>query len=324
MRSRDARFCCALVLLMLSLLLPSWAWSQGVLRPHLGLLNPLEYGETCTTATLTAAIAAAPAHLGVLMLPPVNRAGTACVWAITSNLTIPSTLVLHVPHGASVTVSSGVTLTLTRYPRIDNTDWITGLGTVTIVEASPSGDITQVWGCTTGDCSALTAASGDSLDAGSADSSKPATRSTTLPATCAEGQEHQDTDSGGTETYICTATNTWVKVMGTTDVATDAQIPHLNTLSTGLTASRIVTTDGSALLASTLIPCAYATNFTSQTTVTVTGATHGCGTQDLAVIIRDNSNPRLELQPQSISVHQTTFDIIVTFSLAQSGRIIVK
>lgn len=77
--------------------------------------------------------------------------------------------------------------------------------------AGGSGDIEAVWGCATGDCSTLTAASGDSLDAGSATSSRPSTRSTSLPGTCSEGEFHQDTDSGGTETYVCTATNTWTK-----------------------------------------------------------------------------------------------------------------
>lgn len=75
-----------------------------------------------------------------------------------------------------------------------------------------SGDITDVFGCTTGNCNALTAAAGDSLNMVSADSSIPMTQSATLPGTCTEGQAHQDTDSGGTETYVCTATNTWTKL----------------------------------------------------------------------------------------------------------------
>jgi hypothetical protein len=79
-----------------------------------------------------------------------------------------------------------------------------------------SGDVTQVWGCTTGDCSTLTAASGDSLDAGLADSSKPATRSTDLPVSCSEGQLHQDTNSGGSETSICTSANNWTKLKAVT------------------------------------------------------------------------------------------------------------
>ena len=40
--------------------------------------------------------------------------------------------------------------------------------------------------------------------------------SATLPATCTELDLYQDTDSGGTEFYICTATNTWTKA-GTGD-----------------------------------------------------------------------------------------------------------
>lgn len=45
----------------------------------------------------------------------------------------------------------------------------------------------------------------------------------TLPATCTEKDLYQDTDSGGTEFYICTATNTWTKAgtIGGTLGATD-------------------------------------------------------------------------------------------------------
>ncbi|MBX9920487.1 MAG: hypothetical protein K2Y33_11790, partial [Mycolicibacterium frederiksbergense] len=80
-----------------------------------------------------------------------------------------------------------------------------------------AGDISDVWACTTANCNALTAAAGDSLDAGSADTSRPTTRSTTLPGTCLEGQHHQDTDSGGSETYVCTDVNVWQKLVIATD-----------------------------------------------------------------------------------------------------------
>lgn len=82
---------------------------------------------------------------------------------------------------------------------------------------SGSGDITDVFACTSGNCSALTAASGDSLNMASGDSSIPGTQSSTLPGTCTEGQLHQDTDSGGTESYVCTAANTWTKLIAATD-----------------------------------------------------------------------------------------------------------
>jgi len=120
-----------------------------------------------------------------------------------------------------------------------------------------SGDITDVWACTTGNCNALTAASGDSLDAGSADASSPTTRSTTLPATCTEGQHHQDTDSGGSETYVCTATNTWTKLVGEGAVTTSgltmatARLLGRTTASTGaieeLTVSAPITLSSGAL-----------------------------------------------------------------------------
>lgn len=85
--------------------------------------------------------------------------------------------------------------------------------------AAGSGDITDVWGCTSGNCNALTAAAGDSFNAASADSIIPATQSTTLPGTCTEGQLHQDTNSGGCELYVCTATNTWKKFVCADDLA---------------------------------------------------------------------------------------------------------
>ncbi len=95
------------------------------------------------------------------------------------------------------------------------TDWCTPGG---------GGDITQVWTGTNSDISALTAAPGDTFDAGSADSSKPATRSTSQPGTCTEGQLHQDTDSGGSELYVCTATNTWVKLQSSFAGGTNTQL----------------------------------------------------------------------------------------------------
>ena len=111
-----------------------------------------------------------------------------------------------------------------------STDCSTGSGTTEVICAcldgsrtaisggGGSGDITDVWSDATGDVSALTAAAGDTLDAGSADASSPTTRSTSLPGTCSEGQHHQDTDSGGSETYVCTAANTWTKLTTSTDI----------------------------------------------------------------------------------------------------------
>lgn len=99
----------------------------------------------------------------------------------------------------------------------------------TATPGAGSGDITDVWSCTSGNCDALTAGAGDSFDTGSADSSKPTTRSTALPGTCAEGQHHQDTDSLGAETYICTAANTWVRLAGEAAALTSGRVALVGT-----------------------------------------------------------------------------------------------
>ena len=145
----------------------------------------------------------------------------------TDNYVFTGTVVTTTTVASLGTATAGVFKTVTDA----NPDCATGGGTTvrlcrgngatwdTIGDgtAAGTGDIEAVWGCTTGDCSALTGAAGDSLDAGSADSISPATRSTSLPGTCTEGQFHQDTDSGGTELYVCTATNTWTKTVAATD-----------------------------------------------------------------------------------------------------------
>lgn len=79
-----------------------------------------------------------------------------------------------------------------------------------VAAASGTGDITDVWGCSTGDCSALTAASGDSLDATAADSTAPVKDGTAVPGTCAVSELFFDTDeSAGANLYGCTSSNTW-------------------------------------------------------------------------------------------------------------------
>ena len=60
----------------------------------------------------------------------------------------------------------------------------------------------------------LLAGSSGGTTSGGGSSSGAATSvqgSATLPATCTEKDLYQDTDSGGTEFYVCTAANTWTK-----------------------------------------------------------------------------------------------------------------
>ncbi len=73
-----------------------------------------------------------------------------------------------------------------------------------------SGDITDVWGCTSGNCNALTAASGDTLNAASADSTAACKVGTTVPVTCTVGDCFFDSDAtAGANLFGCTATDTW-------------------------------------------------------------------------------------------------------------------
>ena len=79
--------------------LPVAVWSQTLDTRHAGILDPLTYGSSCTSATLNAAIAAAPVTKRVLILTPVTRAPASapCTWAITTNVTVPATMALWVP-----------------------------------------------------------------------------------------------------------------------------------------------------------------------------------------------------------------------------------
>jgi len=140
---------------------------------------------------------------------------------------------------------------------------------------SGSGDITDVWACTTGNCNAITGAAGDSLDAGSADAISPAARSATLPGTCTEGYAYHDTDAGGTEFYTCTATNTWTKHLAGVDIDTSAELRTLVTDETGSSGALVF---------------AGSPSLTTPTIADFTNATHthqsnaGGGTLDVAAL----------------------------------------
>lgn len=71
--------------------------------------------------------------------------------------------------------------------------------------------------------------------------------------------------------------------------------------------------------------CGGTYSFTSQTTFTVTGATHGCGAKVLwNVYDTTDATVDKEIQPNTLTVNKTTFDVIVTFALSQTGRIVIK
>ena len=67
----------------------------------------------------------------------------------------------------------------------------------------------------------------------------------------------------------------------------------------------------------------YAVGFTAVTSVTILGATHKLAKTDISVTLWDNSNPRAIFEAGSITIHQTTFDVVISFAESQSGRIVL-
>jgi Protein of unknown function (DUF2793) len=69
----------------------------------------------------------------------------------------------------------------------------------------------------------------------------------------------------------------------------------------------------------------YATNFSSITTFTVLGTTHGLGTPDVSVTVYDSATGlRNLILPNSVSVDTSTYNVTITFSFSQSGRVVIQ
>lgn len=139
------------------------------------------------------------------------------------------------------------------------------------------------------------------------------------PANCGAGLLPRGIDAFGVG-QGCAAVNLATEVTG---VLGDPNIPNLNTLSTGLTASRCVETNGSAILVSTGGPCVtstapYSQSFTSQTSVALT---HAIGTLNVIVFCYDGADNWI--QWNSLVINSTT-QATVTFASAQSGRCVVN
>ena len=67
----------------------------------------------------------------------------------------------------------------------------------------------------------------------------------------------------------------------------------------------------------------YSVEFTAVTSITILGSTHTIAKTDISVTLWDSSNPRLLIEAGSITIDQTTFDIVITFIDAQSGRVVL-
>ncbi len=68
----------------------------------------------------------------------------------------------------------------------------------------------------------------------------------------------------------------------------------------------------------------YVETFTAQTTVTVTGTTHGLGTPYVDVECFDDSSPRERVEPDLVTVADSTHDVVITFFSAETGRCVLQ
>jgi len=189
-----------------------------------------------------------------------------------------------------------------------------------------SGDITDVFACATGNCNALTAASGDSLSMASGDSSIPVTTSASLPGTCTEGQHHQDTDSGGTETYVCTTSNAWIKLGEASESLPVSTFAIAEEFCGGLTSAGNIGTTGTYTASGT---ASYATAVASHPCILnmVTGSSAGnyariffSPNDSNPMVMGDVQKMRFIIRPQSLDADTAIrCGFIVTTSTVLEG-----
>lgn len=67
----------------------------------------------------------------------------------------------------------------------------------------------------------------------------------------------------------------------------------------------------------------YELPFTNETSLTVFGATHGLATNHLLWGLYTNEDPAAAIQPSAVTIHPTTFDVVVSFAVPQSGLLIL-
>jgi len=199
-----------------------------------------------------------------------------------------------------------------------------------------------------------------SIDFSGANSTKPMQTGTSLPATCTVGAMFLNTTApAGQNVYACTALNTWSVEGGATPstagnanmvlsnngnmlqwqaVGGDASgAPGALTV-TGIQGRSVSATTpaggqvltwnaGSGQWTPNNVPGsggAYSSSFTGQTSVTIAGTAHQLNSANLLVTCYDAETPAMEVEPNSVAVNASTFDVTVTFGTAQSGRCVVS
>ena len=67
----------------------------------------------------------------------------------------------------------------------------------------------------------------------------------------------------------------------------------------------------------------YSEAFTAVTSITILGTTHKITKTDLSITFWDDNAPRVMFEAGSITVHRTTFDVVISFAESQSGRVVL-
>jgi Chaperone of endosialidase len=93
-------------------------------QEHQAIVDCIRYGVARTQATIAAALAAIGATPTLLSLTFTGDG----IWTVTSNLTIPSNVTLHIPPGVTVNRASGVTLTIQGVVWAASNSWESGPG----------------------------------------------------------------------------------------------------------------------------------------------------------------------------------------------------
>jgi len=68
----------------------------------------------------------------------------------------------------------------------------------------------------------------------------------------------------------------------------------------------------------------YVGTFSNATTVSIPGSVHQLANADLLYQLYDNANPANAIEPGSFTVNTTTRDVLITFTIARSGTVILS
>lgn len=136
--------------------------------------------------------------------------------------------------------------------------------------------------------------------------------------------------SAGTET--CAGAGAVASVFGRTGTVTAASGDYTASQVTNTPAGSISATTVQAAIdeldnekaAASHTHAPYEASFTSQTSVSIAGATHGIGRAALTVTCWDAGAPRNLVEPDTVTVDSGSYDVAVTFAVAQSGRCVLR